>query len=170
MIFLKKVIFGLIALFIVILLNEREEFIIIPDSSIRIRVISNSNSIDDLYQKTVVKSDLENYLYELLNGISDINEARETIKENISNVNSIIENNGISKYQINYGLNYFPKKIYKGILYQEGNYESIEVRLGEGVGDNYWCVLFPPLCLINENDNTDDVTYQLYVKELIGME
>ena len=170
MIFLKKVIFGLIALFIVILLNEREEFIIIPDSSIRIRVISNSNSIDDLYQKKVVKSDLENYLYELLNGVSDINEARETIKENISNVNSIIENNGISKYQINYGLKYFPKKIYKGILYQEGNYESIEVRLGEGVGDNYWCVLFPPLCLINENDNTDDVTYQLYVKELIGME
>ena len=164
---MKKIIFGLIALFIIFLLNEKEEFIVIPNSSIRIRVISNSNNIDDLLKKKDVKSDLEGYLYSLLNGVSNINDARIMIKDNLSNVNQIIEQNGVFKYQINYGFNHFPRKVYKGILYPEGDYESIEVRLGEGSGDNYWCVLFPPLCLINENDTTSDVTYQLYVKELL---
>lgn len=167
MIFLKKIIFGLIALIIGCLLYKKEEFVIIPNSAIRIRVISNSNNIEDLYQKKIIKDDLESYLYEKLNGIKDIDEARNTINNNLSNINNIIENNGINEYKINYGMNYFPKKVYKGVVYPQGEYESIEIRLGKGIGDNYWCVLFPPLCLINENENTSDVTYQLYVKELL---
>ena len=164
---MKKIIFGLIAVLIAILLYKKEEFIVIPNSSIRIRVISNSNSINDLFQKRVVKNEIEDYLYDLLNNTSKIEDARNIIESSIDNVGNIIEKNGIGKYKINYGMNYFPKKIYKGVLYQEGNYESIEVRLGEGVGENYWCVLFPPLCLINENEVTDDVSYQLYVKEIL---
>lgn len=151
----------------VILMYKKEEFIVIPDSSIRIRVVSNSNDIKDLYQKKIVKDNIESYLYNVLEGVSNISDARTVINENIDGVNEIIKKNGINDYKINYGMNYFPKKIYKGVLYQEGEYESIEVRLGKGVGENYWCVLFPPLCLINENENTSDVTYQLYVKELL---
>lgn len=164
---MKKIIFGLFALIILCLIFKKEDFVIIPNESIRIRVISNSNDIDDLYQKGKVKSDIEDYLYNLLGNINNINDARNIIKDNINNVDNIIKNYGIDEYKINYGMNYFPKKTYKGVLYQEGEYESIEVRLGKGIGDNYWCVLFPPLCLINENENTDDVTYQLYVKELL---
>ena len=164
---MKKIIFGLLALFIVFLLYKKEEFIVIPNSSIRIRVISNSNSVSDLYQKKIIKSKIEDYLYDVLNGVNNIEEARNVIQGSINNVNEIIEENGINEYKINYGMNYFPRKLYKGVLYQEGHYESIEVRIGEGSGENYWCVLFPPLCLINENENTDDVTYQLYVKEML---
>lgn len=164
---MKKIIFGLFALIILCLIFKKEDFVIIPNESIRIRVISNSNDIDDLYQKGKVKSDIEDYLYNLLGNINNINDARNIIKDSINNVDNIIKNYGIDEYKINYGMNYFPKKTYKGVLYQEGEYESIEVRLGKGIGDNYWCVLFPPLCLINENENTDDVTYQLYVKELL---
>lgn len=165
---MKKVIFGLVALCIILLLYEKEEFVIIPDSSIRIRVIANSNNTVDMYQKKVVKNELEDYLYNLLDGVKDIDSARNIIKDNVLNVNGIIESNGIMNYKINYGFNYFPKKVYKGVLYPEGNYESIEIRLGEGAGENYWCVLFPPLCLINENELTDDVSYQLFVKELLN--
>ena len=164
---MKKIIFGLLAVLIVCLLYKKEEFVIIPNDSIRIRVISNSNNVSDLYKKKVIKSDLEDYLYSLLNGVNNISEAREIINNNLGNVDNIILENGVSKYQVNYGLNYFPKKVYKGVVYQEGNYESIEIKLGEGIGDNYWCVLFPPLCLINENEDTEDVVYQLYVKELL---
>ena len=164
---MKKIIFGLLAVLIICLLYKKEEFVIIPNDSIRIRVISNSNNVSDLYKKKVIKSDLEDYLYSLLNGVNNISEAREIINNNLGNVDNIILENGVSKYQVNYGLNYFPKKVYKGVVYQEGNYESIEIKLGEGIGDNYWCVLFPPLCLINENEDTEDVVYQLYVKELL---
>ena len=63
---------------------------------------------------------------------------------------------------------YFPKKKYKGITYKEGNYESLVITLGEGAGDNFWCVLFPPLCLIEADETSNDnVEYKFFVKELI---
>lgn len=166
-IFLKKIILGIIALLIIILINKKEEFVIIPSESIRIRVIANSNSIEDLYNKKNVKNDLETYLYNVLEDTKSLEEARDVIKENMDNLSQILIKNNISNYKINYGMNYFPKKTYKGVLYPSGNYESIEVSLGSGVGNNYWCVLFPPLCLINENETTSDVEYKLYVKEIL---
>ncbi|MEI3507940.1 MAG: stage II sporulation protein R [Bacilli bacterium] len=69
-------------------------------------------------------------------------------------------------YQVNFGSNYFPEKEYKGVKYEEGYYEFLLVTLGEGKGDNWWCVLFPPLCLI-EADESTDVEYKSIVKELI---
>ncbi|MBQ9011225.1 MAG: stage II sporulation protein R, partial [Bacilli bacterium] len=53
---------------------------------------------------------------------------------------------------------------YKGVKYKEGYYESLLVTLGKGKGDNWWCVLFPPLCLI-EADESSDVQYKSFVKE-----
>ena len=42
------------------------------------------------------------------------------------------------------------------------------VTLGDGLGDNWWCVLFPPLCLLEATeDNYDDITYTTYIKEII---
>ena len=64
--------------------------------------------------------------------------------------------------------NYFPQKEFKGVTYEEGYYESLVVTLGSGSGDNWWCVLFPPLCLLEaEESEKDDVEYQFFVKELI---
>ena len=69
-------------------------------------------------------------------------------------------------FKINYGTNYFPEKIYKGVKYEAGEYESMVVKIGSGSGDNYWCVLFPPLCLM-EAEETDDVEYKFFIKEII---
>ena len=67
-------------------------------------------------------------------------------------------------YNIKYGLNYFPEKKYKNVIYPEGNYESLVITLGEGVGENWWCVLYPPLCLIDEEN--DNIEYDLYIKKI----
>ena len=69
-------------------------------------------------------------------------------------------------YNINFGYNYFPKKIYKGIEYKEGNYESLVVKIGEAKGDNWWCVLFPPICMI-EGEKSDKIEYTTLVKHLV---
>ncbi|MBO5530582.1 MAG: stage II sporulation protein R [Bacilli bacterium] len=54
------------------------------------------------------------------------------------------------------------------MTYKEGNYESLVVTLGEGKGDNFWCVLFPPLCLLEAEDNSSsEIEYKFFVKELI---
>ena len=57
-------------------------------------------------------------------------------------------------------------KDYVGVKYPEGEYESLVITLGEGKGDNWWCVLFPPLCLVEAEEHTD-VEYKFFVKEII---
>ena len=71
-------------------------------------------------------------------------------------------------YKVNFGYNYFPQKKYKGVVYEEGMYESLVITIGEGKGDNWWCVLFPPLCMMESNDeNIEEVEYKSFIKEII---
>ena len=145
----------------------------IPDEAIRLRVIPNSNSIHDQQVKAKVKEQLEKTSSKLLNGVTSINVAREIINNNLSTIESDIQKVLLDEeyslgYKINFGYNYFPKKEFKGVTYEEGYYESLVVTLGSGSGDNWWCVLFPPLCLLEaEESEKDDVEYQFFVKELI---
>ena len=76
-------------------------------------------------------------------------------------------NNYNLPYQINYGKNYFPEKSYKGVKYESGMYDSLVVTLGKGEGENWWCVLFPPLCLMEAQEtNMKDVDYEWFVKDI----
>ena len=144
---------------------------IIPDDAIRIRVIANSNSEYDQKIKMKVKEKVEYDMYNILKNTKKIEEARKKIKENLKNVEKDIDNTLQSEdyklpFSVNFGLNYFPEKEFKGIKYKEGYYESVVVTLGEGLGDNWWCVLFPPLCLIEAEESTD-VEYTTMVKTII---
>ena len=144
---------------------------IIPDDAIRIRVIANSNSEYDQEIKLKVKETLESDMYNLLKDTRNIDEARLLIRGNLSKVeNNVYKTLQKEKYYlpftINFGLNYFPMKQFKGITYNEGYYESLVVTLGEGLGDNWWCVLFPPLCMIEAEESTD-VEYTTMVKTIV---
>ena len=145
---------------------------IIPNDAIRIRVIANSNSNYDQNIKMKVKEQVEKDMYNLLKDSKNIEEVRNTIKSNLekekSNISIILkEENYKLPFEINFGYNYFPKKEFKGITYKEGYYESLVVTLGEGLGDNWWCVLFPPLCMIEAEESTD-VEYTSMVKEIVS--
>ncbi len=145
--------------------------LVIPEDALRIRVIANSNDEYDQDVKTIVKENIQYKMYDLLKDTKGVDEARKIINDNLDNIDNEIRNtlqslNYNLGYEINYGLNYFPSKEYKGITYNEGYYESLVITLGEGKGDNWWCVLFPPLCLI-EAEASDDVEYTSFVKELL---
>jgi len=160
-----------IGLFYFVISDVMAKNIEIPDDAIRIRVVPNSNSDRDQEVKIKVKDELETSMYDLLKDTKNSDDARKIIENNLdqikSNVGNVLEREKYDKnYEVNFGLNYFPKKEYKGVSYDEGYYESLLVTLGEGKGDNWWCVLFPPLCLIEAEENTD-VEYKSLVKELI---
>lgn len=143
----------------------------IPDDALRIRVVPNSNSDYDQEIKGKVRGELEVTMYDMLKEADSSEEARSIIKDNLEqikvDVGDVLKNNNYDKpFEVNFGYNYFPEKEYKGVTYDEGYYESLLVTLGEGKGDNWWCVLFPPLCLIEADENTD-VEYKSLVKELI---
>ena len=163
--------FIFLALIIAILSLNKEESIKIPKESIRFRVIANSDSKED----QEIKKEVVNKLSEEINKTTlrklSIDNQRKEIKEKLPKYEEVV---GLTlydtpykdKYTLNYGLNYFPEKEYKGVIYEEGKYESLVVTIGDGQGKNFWCVLFPPLCQIDEE--IKDVEKPSLVKELIN--
>ena len=144
----------------------------IPKEAIRVRVIANSNDEYDQEVKMNVKDIVTNDMYNLMSNVDNIESARESITNNIPTLSKDIDKylkgiNYNTNYDINFGYNYFPKKIYKGVEYKEGMYESLVVTLGNGEGNNWWCVLFPPICMIEAEESTD-VEYTTMVKEIIN--
>ncbi len=173
MIFLKNTIifFFIIIIVYVIIGNIVSANNLIPEDAIRIRIIPNSNSVYDQKIKQKVKEEVQTDMYELLKNTKGSSDAKRLITSHIDMLDSKIDNllkseNYNKPYSINYGLNYFPEKEYKGIKYNEGYYESLVVTIGAGEGDNWWCVLFPPLCLIEAEESTD-VEYTSFVKEMV---
>ena len=171
---MKKTLFVIVVIIVSIFvyINVNAE-VIIPNEAIRVRVVPNSNSVMDQDMKEKVKEYVSGYMYLKLNGVYDVELARDIIKDSIDEINSgiedIFDNNGYDMdFSINFGDNYFPDKNYKGVIYNEGDYESLVVYIGEAKGDNWWCVLFPPLCLLEaEESDTGEVEYRSFVSDLI---
>ncbi len=162
---MKKVIIVLFFLTILLINQENEEFII-PDDAIRFRVIANSNTFEDQALKIEIKNNVENIIENDLLAVKNKQEATKTLKENIPVIENMINNYNIP-FKINYGDNYFPEKKYKGVTYKEGYYESLVVTLGSGEGDNWWCLMFPPLCLMEkETTNLKNNDYQFFIKDI----
>lgn len=171
---MKKTIFVILIIIISIFvyINVNAE-IIIPGDAIRVRVVPNSNSVLDQNMKEKVKNYVSNYMTLKLDGVTSVDEARKIIDESQEELNTDIkklfeDNNYDMDFTINFGENHFPDKTYKGVIYNEGDYESLVVYIGEAQGDNWWCVLFPPLCLLEADENdTGEVEYKTLVGEVI---
>ena len=170
---MKKIILILTLIIAVFIYKEtKNNEVIIPDTAIRLRVIPSSNSVLDQNMKNKVKKYLENNTYNLIKDEDNKEVAREKIKNNIPKTKEDIEqifneNNYSMNFSINYGLNYFPEKEYRGLKYEEGYYESVVISIGKAEGDNWWCVLFPNLCLA-DLENTNDVEYKSWIVEKIN--
>ena len=164
------IIFILFLILVIYIDKYDSNYYVIPDDSIRIRIIANSDSFDDQYIKIKVKQLIEPVIEEDLSNSSSLKESRFIIKNNLDKYNSMIssylvDNSYNDKFSINYGSNYFPEKDYKGVKYESGNYESLVIKLGSGMGDNWWCVMFPPICSLEVEENSD-IEYKVFVKEL----
>lgn len=164
---------GIIIITYILVGVKAEELIEIPDDAIRIRIIANSNSDYDQEKKKQIREEVQLYMQNLLKDAKTVSDARIIINNNLNNIKNNLDNyltqiNYEKTYTINFGLNYFPEKEYKGIKYKEGLYESLLITLGEGKGKNWWCVLFPPICLLEaEEKDTDEIEYKSFVKEII---
>ena len=164
----------IVAFFVYINVNADVGDVVIPEAAIRVRVIANSNSIYDQGMKMKVKEKIEKTISPLLIDVDNVEDARRIINEQIDELNTAIEElfdkeDYDKDIVVHFGDNYFPEKDYKGVHYDAGAYESLVVTIGEGEGDNWWCVLFPPLCLLEAEENeTSDVEYQFFVMEMLN--
>lgn len=164
---MKKIVVALFIVMVLILLIKNETEVLIPTESIRFRIIASSNDLEDQKTKLEIKEELEPVLTDILSSSSSLEDSRKSIKNNMYNIKNIMNKFDVP-HKVDFGQNYFPEKTYKGVTYKEGEYESLVITLGDGLGDNWWCVLFPPLCLLEAtSEDYDDITYTSFIKELI---
>lgn len=129
----------------------------ISDSVLRLRVIANSNQKEDQELKLSVKNRLCQSLKPLLDTCTSKEEASARIRENMNwiqqEADSILnELTGSSQTECTVQLtgSLFPIRTYGNLTFPPGSYDTLLVTLGEGKGENWWCVLYPSLCFTDE--------------------
>ena len=141
----------------------------IEEKNIRIRVLANSNDEYDQEIKKEVVEIVKDEFKSKMQNIENIDKARVKIENSLPELSSKIdkflqEKNINYSFKINFGLNYFPPKELNGKKYDEAYYESVLITLGEGSGDNWWCILFPSICLTEENANYESLIKNIFEK------
>ena len=135
---------------------------------LRIHIRANSNSTQDQSVKYKVRDKVVQYLTPYVAESRTLAEAEQTIQRQIEKVTEVA-----SKTLIGEGFSYraravmatesFPTRVYDGYTLPAGNYRALVVYLGEGTGDNWWCVVYPPLCF----SATSNVVYKSKIAEII---
>lgn len=126
----------------------------ISNSVFRLHVIANSDSKEDQNLKYIVRDKLIEYMNNIAKDCSSKEEVISIAKNNISNFENIarktIEENGYNyNVTVEIGNFDFPTKSYGDITLPAGSYDSLRVKIGKAEGQNWWCVMFPPLCFVD---------------------
>lgn len=126
------------------------------ESVFRLHVIANSDSPEDQNLKYIVRDSLIEYMNSICKNCSSKQEAISIAKSHIDEFKQIA-----LKTIVNQGYNYdvnitignfeFPTKNYGDISLPAGFYDALRVEIGSGKGQNWWCVMFPPLCFVDVN-------------------
>lgn len=91
----------------------------------------------------------------------DLDQSRKYIQENLPDIEKtaeeVVRENGYDyPVKAELGVRWIPQKSYGNVIFPSGNYEALNITIGKGNGQNWWCVLFPPLCLIGAEAPEDE--------------
>lgn len=122
---------------------------------IRLHVIANSDTAEDQNLKLKVRDEIIRQVGSMQK-CTDINDSRQLLKSHLGDMEKaaakVIRENGMNyTAKADLGIRWIPAKTYGDMYFPAGNYEALNLTIGEGAGQNWWCVLFPPLCLIQED-------------------
>ncbi len=126
----------------------------IPREALRLRIIANSDSAADQEVKREVRDRVVLLVAKLVKGAHNADEARKRVVQALPQIRAtaaeVVRERGYH-YPVaaNVGKVPFPTKVYGNQVYPAGTYEALRITLGTGQGQNWWCVLFPPLCFVD---------------------
>lgn len=126
-------------------------------SVLRLHVVANSDSPADQALKLEIKDHIVNQMGEEFKDVDSAQEARRIAISKKAEIKEVAETMVNSKgydypVEVYVGEFDFPTKSYGNLVFPQGRYEAVRVVLGEGEGKNWWCVLFPPLCMVSSSD------------------
>ena len=140
---------------------------------LRVHIRANSNSEIDQSVKYLIKDEVVNYITPYLVNCDTKQESISVISALLDGVENVCDEmlckNGFT-YRSNARIaeEYFPTRAYDNITLDAGVYDALIIELGDGVGDNWWCIVYPPLCFVNKSDlNEHNIQYQSYLVEII---
>ena len=136
---------------------------------LRIHIRADSNAADAQSVKYAVRDEVVEYLTPLVAEYQTKAEAMHGVAENLDGIaavaTDVLRRKGFS-YSATAELTVerFPTRVYQDYTLPAGDYSALIIRLGSGAGDNWWCVVYPPLCFAATDDN---VVYKSKIKEII---
>lgn len=126
----------------------------IASQIIRLHVIANSDETEDQTLKKEVKDQVVTYLRSKMNQAASIQAARRVICQEMDALKEIAEKKIRQEgydypVTVSLGTTYFPVKEYGDMAFPAGDYEALRVQIGKSKGRNWWCVMYPSLCLVD---------------------
>ena len=126
----------------------------ISDSVFRLHIIANSNSDEDQILKLKIRDNLINYMNSISKNVLNKQEIINLAKKHQEDFyriakDTILENGYNYDAKIEIGNFFFPTKEYGDISLPAGFYDALKVEIGNADGQNWWCVMFPPLCFVD---------------------
>lgn len=129
---------------------------ILASGVIRLHVIANSDSPEDQNLKLAVRDRVLSESGNMFSENISIASARREFSQSLDKIKRIAEdvikeNGSDFDVRVSLGKSSFPTKKYGSLILPAGNYEALKIEIGEAAGRNWWCVLFPPLCFVDES-------------------
>ncbi len=136
---------------------------------LRIHIRANSNSEIDQNVKYCVKNAVVEAMTPCLENVKSFEQAYNVLENNIQYMENIadevLQENGFDYYsKISLRKENFPTRTYESLTLQSGVYDALIIELGSGTGDNWWCVVFPPLCFATAGENEQVEYKSLFVE------
>ena len=147
----------------------------LSDSVFRLHIIANSDSSADQELKLKVRDKIIEYMNTLTSSSSDKKDVISIVNNHLDSfkeiaLNTIKENGYNYDVNIEIGNFHFPTKSYGDISFPAGNYNALKIEIGDAIGQNWWCVLFPPLCFVNSSTGVVPDDSKNTLKENINSE
>ncbi len=147
----------------------------LAQSVIRLHVIANSDSAEDQALKLKVRDRIISEAKGIFDETDSVSCAREQIEDSIEELRKTamdeVRQNGYDyDVRVSLGMSNFPTKEYGNIILPAGSYEALKIEIGEAEGKNWWCVLFPPLCFVDETCVTPTSEAMDKIGEALGDE
>lgn len=136
--------------------------VILNDEVIRLHVVANSDAQEDQDIKLQVRDAVNDYLGELLANVTSVEEAKAYIQESLPKIqkvaNEVLIRCGVEPDAVvTFCKETFGTRLYDTFRLPAGLYEALQVTIGEGEGQNWWCVAFPTLCVPATSEGFEDV-------------
>lgn len=124
------------------------------ESVFRLHIIANSDSEEDQNLKYKVRDNVIAYMNTLCSNTSSKEEVISIANEHLDDFKKIAEDtiktNGFNyESQVEINNVFFPTKTYGDLSLPEGYYDALRIKIGNASGQNWWCVMFPPLCFVD---------------------